>query len=131
MPEEDDKSQRWREIVSLVKSRQPAEGQTLYYVVNFHADGGNGPCVPGRRTFTNREIALLFAEGCRDEPGHFCGPDSVSLEVSETDLGNEGLTSYDVARLDAARECRQHEEAVRRANAPWWRRLIHWLETMF
>lgn len=127
---EDEKSRAWREVVHLVRSRQPTGGQQLYYVVHFHADGGNGPCVPGRRTFVNCDTALQFAESCRNEPGHFCGANTVTVEVSEANPGNEGMTSGEMAAFDAEMALRRLAERERRAQEPWWRRLLYWLENL-
>ncbi len=131
MPEKDEKSQAWQEVVRLVRSRQPTGGQQLYYVVRFHADGGNGPCVPGRRTFVNCETALQFAESCRHEPGHLCGADTVTVEVSATNPGNEGMTACEMALFEEVAEERRRVERERRAQEPWWRRLLYWLEMNF
>jgi hypothetical protein len=59
----------------------------MFYIVNFHADGGQA-CIPGRRVFTNAEKALKFAERMRNEPGHTC-ENSVSLITSDTYPGDD------------------------------------------
>lgn len=72
-----------------------------YITVHFHADGGQ-TCIPGRRVFDfPRQLkeALDFAETRRKEPNHACGPDSVSIEISQTDPGNFGDLHPSVADL--------------------------------
>jgi hypothetical protein len=61
-----------------------------YYIVHFHADGGQ-MCVPGRRVFTDRAEADAFADRMRKEPDHACGPESMRQEEAETDPGNLGV----------------------------------------
>lgn len=59
-----------------------------FYVVHFHADGGQA-CIPGRRVFTDPDEADHFAHTCRNERGHTCH-NSVRVEITETDPGNDG-----------------------------------------
>lgn len=59
-----------------------------YYIVEFHADGGQA-CIPGRRVFTDKNAAERFKSVMEKEPGHHCR-DSVRLTISDIDPGNEG-----------------------------------------
>lgn len=43
----------------------------MFYVVYFHADGGQA-CMLGWRTLTNRESAESLRDHLLDEPGHNC-----------------------------------------------------------
>jgi len=61
-----------------------------YYVVHFHADGGQ-MCVPGHKTFTDKKRAESFLQTMRDEPGHNCGSDSAWMEATTEDMGSEGI----------------------------------------
>lgn len=61
-----------------------------YYVVHFHADGGQC-CSPGHRTFKNKNDAKAFAERMKAEPGHSCGPKSVKIQKSKDDKGSSGV----------------------------------------
>lgn len=61
----------------------------MYYIVEFHADGGQ-MCVAGRRSFNDPVEARRFADRMRSEPGHTCGPKSVRTYISETNPENEG-----------------------------------------
>ncbi|MDO8621499.1 MAG: hypothetical protein Q7R31_04455 [Candidatus Levybacteria bacterium] len=70
----------------------------MYYIVEFHADGGQ-MCVPGHRSFADLEKAKQFAEKMRSELGHTCGPESVREYTSETDLGNEGFIYPEIANI--------------------------------
>lgn len=61
----------------------------MYYVVEFHADGGQ-MCVDGRRVFTDPVEASRFAAQRRAEPGHFCGPESVREYATDVRPDEEG-----------------------------------------
>lgn len=73
----------------------------IYYVVHFHADGGV-VCIPGRRVFTDPERANAFANYMRDEPGHLCGSESVSIEETDHDPGNTGRLYPEMWELNYA-----------------------------
>lgn len=68
------------------------------YIVEFHADGGQ-MCVPGRRVFVHKHEADRFAEAMRNEPGHICGPESVTQYESDDPLPNEGHIYPTIANL--------------------------------
>jgi hypothetical protein len=70
----------------------------MFYIVEFHADGGQ-MCVPGIRCFDSVEKANAFAERLRNEPGHTCGPNSVRQRESETPIENHGVVYPGVANM--------------------------------
>jgi len=69
-----------------------------YYIVEFHADGGQ-MCVPGIRCFVNKDEADKLAEYLRTEPGHTCGPQSVRQYESESPVENDGVIYPGVANM--------------------------------
>ncbi|GEM_PF-6321658 len=62
----------------------------MYHIVHFHADGGQD-CVPGVRSFDDKESADAFAKQMRAEVGHTC-IDSVFQETSATQISSHGHT---------------------------------------
>jgi hypothetical protein len=71
----------------------------MYYIVHFHADGGQ-MCVPGRRVFLDSGQALAFFNRCATEKDHTC-INSVRMEASKTNPGDEGEIYPAVANLNA------------------------------
>ena len=57
--------------------------------VSFHADGGQA-CIGGLRTFTNTQDAIGFAQHRMEEPGHFCGPSSVKIFLTDKEYSSRG-----------------------------------------
>lgn len=70
----------------------------MFYIVEFHADGGQ-MCVPGRRVFLDSGLALSFFTACATEKNHTCGAKSVNMTASETNPGDDGEIYPAVARL--------------------------------
>lgn len=68
------------------------------YIVEFHADGGQ-MCISGRRVFVQKYEADRFAEAMRSEPGHSCGPESVTQYESAEPLSIEGDLYPTIANL--------------------------------
>lgn len=60
----------------------------MFYIVHFHADGGQA-CIPGRRVFSSSDAAKRFAKNMENEPGHLC-KNCVNIEVSDTNPGDYG-----------------------------------------
>lgn len=69
----------------------------MFHYVRFHADGG-ACCSDGLRRFGRREVADAFAEAMRNEPGHSCGADAVSVFSSEEFIEEEGFIRLEVHR---------------------------------
>ena len=61
----------------------------MYYVVHFHADGGQ-MCTEGRRCFEDQTIAEGLAAILKSEPGYTCGPLSVRVTSSQIPVSNHG-----------------------------------------
>lgn len=69
----------------------------MFYIVHFHADGGQA-CVPGKRCFDNKMEALQFYESQLAEIGHTC-IDHTWIEQQESPAENKGEIYPAVARL--------------------------------
>lgn len=68
-----------------------------YYIVKFHADGGQA-CVPGVRRFTSKSEAEEFAGRMRNEPGHTC-VDHTHLIESPMPEQNRGAIYPEIANI--------------------------------
>jgi len=69
----------------------------MYYIVHFHADGGQ-MCVPGLRCFEDPVKAARFADKQRNVPGHTC-QNSVREEISETPVKPFGIPMNEVEMM--------------------------------
>jgi hypothetical protein len=70
----------------------------MFYIVTFHADGGQ-MCIGGLRCYETQKEADDFAARMRAEPGHSCGPQSVKQWESERWLSNIGVVYPGVANM--------------------------------
>jgi hypothetical protein len=87
------------------------EEKMTYYVVTFHADGGQA-CYEGSRNFVDKHAAEVFRDLCLDEPGHNCAgsswiteSESPSPEKGSLMMGNRGGYGHRAwqDRMDAVR----------------------------
>jgi hypothetical protein len=83
-----------------------------YYVVRFHADGGQ-TCIDGCRCLESKEAAEVLAEILSDEPGHRCGPGSVTIEESPIKIEDRGYFNIDPQRPRSTRLWNDTLDSVR------------------
>jgi hypothetical protein len=89
----------------------------FYYVVFFHADGGQ-VCTRGVRCFKDKKMADQLGDILNSERGHHC-EDSVVVMESTIPYENEG--SFNIG--DSPLSTKQHEDKLiafcNQNNIPW------------
>lgn len=74
-----------------------------YFVVHFHADGGQ-MCIPGRRVFTDRVAADQFADRMLADTDHYC-TDHTRVVETDTPVDSCGdIYTY----VDPYRDTKRH-----------------------